>query len=105
VAACPEGAQSLDGSGRVYRRDLCITCGRCLDVCYAEALVAAGRMTTADEVVTEVLRDRAFYEASGGGVTLSGGEPVLQRDFSAEILERCKAEGLHTAIETAGHCR
>ena len=54
-------------------------------------------------MAAEVLRDRAFYETSGGGVTLSGGDPALQAAFSAEILARCKAEGLHTAIETAGN--
>jgi pyruvate formate lyase activating enzyme len=60
---------------------------------------------TVEQVVEEVLRDRAFYETSGGGVTLSGGEPILQVDFSHAILERCKDDGLHTAIETAGNCR
>jgi pyruvate formate lyase activating enzyme len=60
---------------------------------------------TVEEVVGEVLQDRAFYETSGGGVTLSGGEPVLQPDFSYALLARCKAEGLHTAIETCGNVR
>jgi pyruvate formate lyase activating enzyme len=105
VTTCPEGAQLLNGIGRIYRRDLCVTCGKCLEVCYAEALVPAGRIVTADEVVEEVLRDRAFYESSGGGVTLSGGEPVLQPEFAIAILELCRAEGLHTAIETAANCR
>jgi pyruvate formate lyase activating enzyme len=61
----------------------------------------AGEVKSAEDVVAEVLRDKPFYETSHGGVTLSGGEPLLQRDFSFEILERSKAEGLHTAIETA----
>jgi pyruvate formate lyase activating enzyme len=57
------------------------------------------------QVMDEILADRAFYESSGGGVTLSGGEPLLQHDFSRAILERCKTEGLHTAIETTANCR
>jgi pyruvate formate lyase activating enzyme len=59
---------------------------------------------TVDEVVTEVLRDRPFYVRSNGGVTLSGGEPGLRSAFSREILARCRAEGIHTAIETCGNC-
>lgn len=105
VVACPEGAQELRDGHRVYRRDLCVMCGRCLDVCYAGALAAAGRAVTVAEVMEEVLRDRAFYESSGGGVTLSGGEPLLQRDFARAILQACKEAGLHTALETAAHCR
>jgi len=60
---------------------------------------------TVDQVIEEVLRDRIFYEMSNGGVTLSGGDPVVQHDFSRAILERCKDEGLHTAIETAANCQ
>jgi pyruvate formate lyase activating enzyme len=63
-----------------------------------------GRQLNADEVVEEVLRDRVFYRTSGGGVTLSGGEPMMQCDFALAILERCKAEGLCTAVETAASC-
>jgi pyruvate formate lyase activating enzyme len=105
VAVCPEGAQALSDGQRTYRRDLCVMCGGCLSVCYAGALAAAGRTMTVEEVMAEVLRDRAFYETSGGGVTLSGGEPLLQRDFAQGILEACKAAGLHTAVETAAYCR
>ena len=91
---------SPDGQ-RIFRRELCLACGQCASTCYAEALVLVGEWKTVDEVVEEVLRDLAFYETSGGGVTLSGGEPLLQRDFALEILERCKEKGLYTAIETA----
>ena len=103
--ACPEGAHELQGGVRVFHRDRCVACGRCVDTCYAAALEMTGRRMNVDAVVEEVLRDRAFYGTSGGGVTLSGGEPMLQRDFSLAILERCKAEGLHTAVETAADCR
>jgi pyruvate formate lyase activating enzyme len=98
---CERGGHVMVDGARQYRRDLCVGCGRCAETCYAEALVLVGQEKTVDEVVEEVLRDRPFYETSNGGVTLSGGEPLLQLEFSRAILECCKAEGLHTAIETA----
>ncbi len=104
VEVCPEGAQTFDANGaRLFDHAKCVACGKCVDVCYAEALVFSGKAMTAEAVVDEILLDRAFYANSGGGVTLSGGEPALQVDFSREILERCRAAGLHTAIETAAN--
>ena len=100
---CPHGAHVTVGGERQFHRELCVGCGTCVDTCYAEALVLVGEHKTVEEVVEEVLRDLPFYETSGGGVTLSGGEPLLQRDFAYAILERCRREGLHTAIETAGN--
>ena len=98
---CPEGAQemSVEG-GRVFNRDLCVTCGACVEVCYPEGLQLTGKEMSVDAVVAEVLQDRPFYESSKGGVTLSGGEPMLQHAFTLAVLARCKAEGLHTAVET-----
>lgn len=90
---------------RTFHRERCLACGRCAETCYAGALEMTGERMTAAAVVDEVLQDRAFYETSSGGVTLSGGEPMLQREFAREILRRCKNEGLHTAIETAAACR
>jgi pyruvate formate lyase activating enzyme len=66
-------------------------------------LELTGKYVTVDQVMEEILRDRIFYETSNGGVTLSGGEPVLQAQFAKEILQRCKKEDLHTAIETCGN--
>jgi pyruvate formate lyase activating enzyme len=110
VRACPHEAQELFNNGngtmqRVYHRDRCVVCGECVETCYAEGLLITGKEMTVAEVVAEVLRDRAFYETSSGGVTLSGGEPMLQFEFSHAILEECKAQGLHTAIETTTHCK
>jgi pyruvate formate lyase activating enzyme len=102
VAACGHDGQHLDETGRSFTRAQCVACGQCVEACVAEALTLAGKRVTATEVVAEVLRDRVFYETSGGGVTLSGGEPALQPDFAREILTLSKAEGLHTAIETCG---
>lgn len=81
----------------------CTACGKCVDICSHGARKITGRTVTSDEVVAEVCRDRAFYETSGGGVTLSGGEPLLQVDFAAEILKKCREAGINTAIETAAN--
>jgi pyruvate formate lyase activating enzyme len=99
---CPRGAHVRENGGeRRFMRELCVGCGACAETCYAEALVLVGERKTVEEVVEEVLRDRPFYETSGGGLTLSGGEPLLQLEFSIAVLERCRQEGIHTAIETA----
>jgi pyruvate formate lyase activating enzyme len=100
---CAQGAHVVTEEGRVFKREVCIGCGTCAETCYAECLVLVGEIKTVDEVVEEVLRDKPFYETSDGGVTLSGGEPLLQPDFSYAVLERSRAEGLHTAIETAAN--
>ncbi len=100
LTACSRGAhESVDGR-RTFRRDLCAACGCCSRTCYAEALVLVGRQVTPQEVLAEVLEDRPFYANSGGGVTLSGGEPLCQRNFAIDILRLCKDAGIHTAIET-----
>lgn len=83
--------------------DDCIACGRCVEVCRHKAREISGKTVSADEVVKTVLRDAEYYMTSGGGVTLSGGEPLLQPDFAAEILRKCKENGIHTAIETAAN--
>jgi pyruvate formate lyase activating enzyme len=102
---CAHGAHVQVNGQRQFRRDLCQACGRCVETCYAEALVMAGRWWTPEELVAELLRDQPFYEQSGGGITLSGGEPLLQQPFSLRVLQMCRQAGLHTAIETAAFCR
>lgn len=103
VAVCPESAHSMVDGLHVFDRERCTACGACTDVCYSRALVMAGAVRTAAEVVDIVLRDRAFYETSGGGVTISGGEPMLQPAFTRAVLAGCSAEGVHTAVETAAN--
>jgi len=97
---CPEGAV-LSGTKRIDRAR-CTVCGECVETCYAEALRMIGRVWAVDEVLSEVSRDRAFYEDSGGGVTLSGGEPLLQIDFAEELCSRCREAGLSMVVETCG---
>jgi len=103
IKACPNGAHKMIAGERIYDRDLCNLCGSCVESCYAEALVMAGKKVSVDDVMTVVREDAKFYEISGGGITLSGGEPMLQSEFALAILRKCKAEGFHTAIDTSGH--
>ena len=102
VGVCPLSVHTVEHSAHTVDLSLCRACGRCAEVCPAGALAVAGKEMTAEEVVAEVLRDRAFYEASGGGLTLSGGELFAQFDFAYDILKLAKAHGLHTCAETCG---
>ncbi|MBO5092679.1 MAG: glycyl-radical enzyme activating protein [Clostridia bacterium] len=86
-----------------YNLKNCDLCGKCALFCLQEARMICGKNYTVDEVVSEVLKDKAYYEGSGGGVTLSGGECMLQIDFATELLKECKKNNIHTAIDTAGN--
>lgn len=103
VRVCPQHAHLMADGRHIYQRELCVSCGECAGVCFSGALVINGRLMRSEDVVAEILRDKAFYTDSGGGVTISGGEPLLQKDFTKEILEMCKGNAIHTAIETAGN--
>ena len=81
----------------------CELCGKCTIYCIHDAREICGKEYTADELVQEIIKDKPFYETSGGGVTFSGGECMLQIDFLFELLQKCKSEGIHTAVDTAGH--
>ncbi len=81
----------------------CDFCGRCEIYCPEDARKICGREYSADEVLCEIEKDRAFYDNSGGGATFSGGECMLQLDFLCEILKKCKENGIHTAVDTAGN--
>ena len=99
---CPvEGALSTTNGERV-NRELCNDCGLCTDTCYAQALEVCGKEMTVEEVITEVEKDRPFYETSKGGMTVSGGEPLAQATFAVEILKAGRAAGLHTVLDTSG---
>lgn len=102
LAACPVGALALTPAGMQVDRARCTTCGACVEACPAAALELLGRRWEPAALVAELLKDRVFYESSGGGVTFSGGEPLLQADFLAEVLPLCRAAGLHVAVETCG---
>ncbi|MBT4500004.1 MAG: glycyl-radical enzyme activating protein [Gemmatimonadetes bacterium] len=91
--------------GRVYDEEACLLCGSCVDVCYARALELVGRKISVADAFSELERDRAFYGNSGGGVTLSGGEPLYQHEFVENLLAVCHGSGLHTALDTTAYSR
>ncbi|MFQ5655451.1 MAG: glycyl-radical enzyme activating protein [Planctomycetota bacterium] len=97
---CPEGA-ILTGTSRIDRAR-CTVCRECVKTCYAEALRMIGEDQRGDDLIGEVLKDAPFYDDSGGGVTLSGGEPLLQIDFLEGFCARCREEGLSVVVETCG---
>ncbi|MGI6550434.1 MAG: glycyl-radical enzyme activating protein [Syntrophomonadales bacterium] len=104
VQACPQGCHRVTEQGHEYDRADCTRCGRCVEVCNFCALEVVGREMTAEEVVAEAERDRTFFETSGGGITLSGGEPLFQPNFAETILRLAKERGLSTCVETSGFC-
>jgi pyruvate formate lyase activating enzyme len=103
VKICKTGAHTLSPDDHELNREICIACGKCVESCHPRALEAIGRDATVEEVLADVLRDKPFYEHSGGGMTLSGGEPLVQIDFSDALLTAAKAEGLHCAVETCSY--
>ena len=104
ASVCPHGAHLLDPmSGRhLLRRERCAVCGRCATVCYARALEIVGRELSVAEVMAEVEADRPFYACSGGGLTLSGGEPLAQIDFATAVLAAARQAEIHRVVETCG---
>jgi pyruvate formate lyase activating enzyme len=104
LAACPENAIEIGSQGeRQVLVERCTLCGRCVDVCCSGALDQIGKLMTVAEVLAEVEQDRPFYDESGGGMTLSGGEPTSQPEFSRRLLQGCRGREIHTAIESCGH--
>jgi pyruvate formate lyase activating enzyme len=99
VLACPHGA--LDAQLH-HSSELCLRCGACVEACPCAARQLVGRRMTVEEVLAEVLKDEVFYEESGGGITISGGEPLQQADFVEALLAACKARRLHTVLDTCG---
>ena len=102
LSACPTGAHTLVNGAHHFDRARCIACGRCADGCLGNALTLYGKEYTVDELLPLLLKDKEFYQNSGGGVTLSGGECLLQADFCAELLKELKSYGVHTAVDTCG---
>ena len=104
LRVCPENALTLTPAprGMTIDRARCTVCGKCVEVCPAAALEIIGKQWNSGELVEELLKDRVFYETSGGGITFSGGEPMMQSDFLCEVLPRCQDARLHLALDTSG---
>lgn len=101
---CSKGAAFKSDDGAIsWNPTICTGCGQCVQQCYAGARILYGRFVTAEELLDEVMRDLPFFISSGGGVTLSGGEPLYQADFCLEFLKLCREQAINTAIETSGY--
>ncbi|WP_350343925.1 choline TMA-lyase-activating enzyme [Proteinivorax tanatarense] len=107
VSACPVGIHSINKAGKheINRSIECIGCRKCMDSCIEEAISVVGERKTVKELLQIVEEDEAFYTISGGGVTLGGGEALMQPELAYELLKTCKQEGINTAIETCGHTK
>jgi pyruvate formate lyase activating enzyme len=102
LSVCPQNGLVMTPEGLVIPRDICTGCGACAQHCPAMALELLGRSVTVEWLVEQLLKDHAFYRSSGGGVTFSGGEPLMQPDFVAAACRELKSAGIHTALDTCG---
>lgn len=102
IPACPHQAIHLNSSA-FTDRDKCDSCGKCCEICYNGARELTGREMTVAKVMAEIERDVPFYDQSGGGVTFSGGEPLLQPKFLLQLLRLCRAHDIHTSVDTSGY--
>lgn len=99
---CPNHAVELKAGHPHILREHCVVCGNCVEACVSRALSLSGAQMSVEQVMVEVRKDRAYYDRTGGGLTVSGGEPTQQMDFLVELLKTARAEGIHTCVETNG---
>ncbi len=99
---CKSGCHTFSENTHTFHAEKCTACGKCSLVCPTKAMTFVGTPVTDDEIWEEIQKDLVFYKTSGGGVTISGGEPLYQPEFTREILKKCRENGIHTAIETSG---
>jgi len=102
VVNCPENAHIIENNIHFFDRNKCKVCGKCSKVCLNGALKIYGTEMTVDELIPILLEDKDFYDNSGGGITLSGGECLMQYEFCVELLKRIKEHNIHTAVDTCG---
>lgn len=106
VEVCPTGAAELYlEKDNLKAKKLCVACGKCVKVCPSGAKQMIGSYMSLEEVIEEIEKDFPYYQRSGGGVTISGGEPLMQADFVRMLLKKCQEKGIHTALETCGYAK
>lgn len=102
VMACPEKALTLTPEGIITDTERCNMTGRCAEVCPAKAIEISGKPMSVAEIMNEIEKERVFFDQSGGGVTFSGGEPLLHHEFLIRLLDECGRRNIHRAVDTAG---
>lgn len=102
IEGCRSGCHIFEKGKHIFKREKCVNCMECVNKCPTSALKACGEEKSAEEVMATVMRDKQFYDCSGGGLTVSGGEPLFQYDFTLALLKLAKKYNLHTAVETSG---
>ena len=102
MEVCPQGCLSLVDGEIIINHQLCDACAKCVQECPSGAWELLGKKISVEELTAELLKDRSYYQTSGGGVTFSGGEPLLQADFVAAVMANLQAAGIHTALDTCG---
>lgn len=103
IKHCPKGALSIVDGKLKYNSESCELCSECSKYCINEARVIKGKYISVDELFKEIMKDQIFYDESNGGVTFSGGEPLIQADFLREVMKKCKRMDIHTTIDTCGY--
>ncbi|TXT66204.1 MAG: Benzylsuccinate synthase activating enzyme [Promethearchaeota archaeon] len=103
VEICPENALILSDNRIIREKKLCKKCGACVKICPNNVMEIIGEEKSIQDIIEIILRDKPFYDNSGGGITVSGGEPTMQKEFLMNLLKNVKKEGIHTAIETCGY--
>lgn len=101
ISACPTSARIMKDGRPCLDQEACTLCGLCMDICPVQAITREGKDMDIDEILAEVIKDKPFYDRSGGGVTFSGGEPLLQAEFAGALADALHAQGISVAIETA----
>ncbi len=104
VRACPESAIEMTPNGVRIDHERCTLCGDCEDACPTGAIKMMGQVWASDDMVNELLKDKIFFNTSGGGVTLSGGEATFQADFAIKVAKGLQENGVHVALDTCGYC-
>ena len=103
ILACPENAIIMTSEGIITNQELCILCGKCAEICPSSAIQMSGKVMSVSEIMDEIEKERIFFDQSGGGVTFSGGEPLIHSKILIELLDECGKRGFHRAVDTAGN--